>query len=981
MERRVTVMEIRNYLTRQASFASEQTVLLKTGETYEATIKEKMNANEAIVNIKGTDIRVQVEGEFPEEGRVMIEVKAQQGDVPVVKMIPRLQSKKPQTNDITTILTKLGAGENVASELKQAGQLLLSNGMPLTKETVAVLKTFFSEAPGTAEQKLDTIRALVNKKLEVTNAQITAVHEALHGKSLSEILTSIAKQLDANFAFTKQETGNKQRVTKDVLLTQAENEIAASSSSAAAEVQTDHEAEQTVQVLRKAKDIIRHTNHLPEAIQRLKNEIVSHVNEKTEAEIERLIERVSIAQKIGKDRLIQAFAQVEKELVSQQAEVGQALRANEVKPQPPENLAELVKSVRNEVMKEADLTKALAHVRTQLVDNENVPIEIKQKIDKAVKDALMLQQIGRETFAKNHLIRTLEQAENAAAAKGQKPLEAIQQVKHTIAKAETIEAAIREIRQQLHRFTDKNIAAQLTKAMVEAVKLDKSSREQLLTSLTNLESGQTKNVAMDETAMSSQRMRDAIRNAIKTLQREANFEKAFEFIKTETMPLLNKETELGQKLADSFAKALQLEESGRELAARQTMLQTLKEIETSLPMTANEETVPSASLDNLFDSEWQSSLQLQTKDIIVQTITKKMSQAAIDFKNIKRDIMRNLEAVSQLIEKYKQSVQPQVKQLLETAIKQLDNAILKSDMMLFTDMTTEKQLMKASSQLAEAKKRLNKGDYSGAQKIVKEVKDVLEKMQFKPSDVKVKHFVANESLKFADSSNEFLTNMNKVVQPSAFEPSARQMFEMIRRLGFTHDYEVADSLVFKGNNEEVPQQNMKAILLKLAQSGNEHISQQAEQALNNLTGQQLLNKFDPAANMQSLFFTLPMLLQNEVKNVKVYVNSRKDGERIDWENCSLYFLLETKKLGDIGILLNANDRNLSVTFRNDKTDFAQKVQPLMDAAKERLEEIGYRLTGINVTKLTNEKAQANTLTEASAKSYATFTEKGYDFTI
>jgi hypothetical protein len=295
---------------------------------------------------------------------------------------------------------------------------------------------------------------------------------------------------------------------------------------------------------------------------------------------------------------------------------------------------------------------------------------------------------------------------------------------------------------------------------------------------------------------------------------------------------------------------------------------------------------------------------------------------------------------------------------------------------------TEKQLMKASSQLAEARKRLNKGDYSGAQKIVKEVKDVLAKMQFKPSDVKVKHFVANESLKFAGSPKEFLTQMNKTVQPFALEPSARQMFETIRRLGLTHDYEVAESLVFKGNNEEVPQQNMKAMFLKLAQSGNEQVAQQAEQALNNLTGQQLLNKFDAGTNVQSFFFTLPLLLQNEVRSIKVYVNSRKDGERIDWENCSLYFLLETKKLGDIGILLNANERNLSITFRNDKEDFAEKIQPLIDVAKERLEEIGYHVTGVNVTKLTKENIQLKESKPISQPpSYATFTEKGYDFTI
>jgi hypothetical protein len=721
--------------------------------------------------------------------------------------------------------------------------------------------------------------------------------------------------------------------------------------------------------------------NLTKAVEQVRQHIVDapEMDQEVAEKVNRALREVVQLQQMGREiearvRLMQALTQAE-----------EALRANESKPQSSVNLIELVKDVRSQVMKEADLTKALAHVRTELVHNDHVPMEIQQKIEKAVKDVLMLQQIGRETFAKNHLIRTLEQVEKAVAAKEQKPqvdlLETIQQVKQTIDKAETIEAAIREIRQQLHRFSDKNIVTQLTKAMFEAAKLDKSGREQLLASLTNLENEHMKDIT-NEKEIFNQHVYDAVRKAIKTIHREANLEKAIDFIKTETMPRLTEEPELGKKLADSFTKALQLKENGRELAARQMMLETLTEIETSLPSAGNEETDPSTSLDNLFDSEWQTSIQLQTKDIIVQTVTKKMSQAAIDFKNIKRDIMRNLETIWQLIEKYKQSAQPQAKQLLETTIKQLDNAILKSDMMLFTDMMTEKQLMKASSQLAEARKRLNKGDYSGAQKIVKEVKDVLAKMQFKPSDVKVKHFVANESLKFAGSPKEFLTQMNKTVQPFALEPSARQMFETIRRLGLTHDYEVAESLVFKGNNQEVPQQNMKAMFLKLAQSGNEQVAQQAEQALNNLTGQQLLNKFDAGANAQSFFFTLPLLLQNEVRSIKVYVNSRKDGERIDWENCSLYFLLETKKLGDIGILLNANERNLSITFRNDKEDFTEKIQPLIDVAKERLEEIGYRVTGVNVTKLSKENMPMKESKPISqTPSYATFTEKGYDFTI
>lgn len=129
--------------------------------------------------------------------------------------------------------------------------------------------------------------------------------------------------------------------------------------------------------------------------------------------------------------------------------------------------------------------------------------------------------------------------------------------------------------------------------------------------------------------------------------------------------------------------------------------------------------------------------------------------------------------------------------------------------------------------------------------------------------------------------------------------------------------------------------------------------------------------------MQTLFFAIPLLLQKEVKDVKVYVNARNDGQRIDWENCSLYFLLETNKLGDIGVLLSANARTLSLTFRNNREDFAEKMRPLVDAAKEKLEEIGYRIGNVQFTTFAEKQKE----TAATAQKRATWTEKGYDFTI
>ncbi|MCD8502437.1 MAG: hypothetical protein LRY71_13215 [Bacillaceae bacterium] len=222
--------------------------------------------------------------------------------------------------------------------------------------------------------------------------------------------------------------------------------------------------------------------------------------------------------------------------------------------------------------------------------------------------------------------------------------------------------------------------------------------------------------------------------------------------------------------------------------------------------------------------------------------------------------------------------------------------------MLLTDMKTEKKLMQASSQLAEAKKLLNKGNYQEANKIVQEVKTMVEKLQFKPSETKVKHFVSQEEQKLeTKSASEQLLNQYDQMSRKATQQdfSAREAFELVRGLGLNRDSELAQSLAAGQHSDEEPTQNMKSALMQLIKEEEEQgrSSQQVNQALANITGQQLLSKSDASSSLQSMFFTIPLLLQDQVRNLQVFVNSRNDGQQVDWENCNLYFLIETKKTG------------------------------------------------------------------------------------
>ena len=61
---------------------------------------------------------------------------------------------------------------------------------------------------------------------------------------------------------------------------------------------------------------------------------------------------------------------------------------------------------------------------------------------------------------------------------------------------------------------------------------------------------------------------------------------------------------------------------------------------------------------------------------------------------------------------------------------------------------------------------------------------------------------------------------------------------------------------------------------------NQKLAQQAEQALTNITGQQLLSKSDGNGTLQSMFFNLPLMLGEKPENLQVFINSKNEGEQV-----------------------------------------------------------------------------------------------------
>ena len=181
------------------------------------------------------------------------------------------------------------------------------------------------------------------------------------------------------------------------------------------------------------------------------------------------------------------------------------------------------------------------------------------------------------------------------------------------------------------------------------------------------------------------------------------------------------------------------------------------------------------------------------------------------------------------------------------------------------------------------------------------------------------------------------------------------------------------------------QPNLKAALMKLLQNESSHTSpgQEAEQTIAHLTGQQLLNKSEPSGTQQ-LYLQLPLLLNNKMENITVYISSEKKGETLDWENCRLYFVLDTKKMGDVGIMVHVQNRQLSLTFKNDQELFQEKMEPLAGETLGRLKEIGYNTGTIQYgafTDSTMQKGEQPTSATIETRKAPPAVKKGFDFSI
>ncbi|WP_054636439.1 hypothetical protein [Thalassobacillus sp. C254] len=281
---------------------------VQKGEVHRAVVTERLSHNEAVVHMKGQEVRVQFEGTLPKHDRVTVEVagRADEGQGKVlVKALPDETGRQSQRDTGTRadeVLKRLGAGQPVSKEVRQSAQLLLDKGVPLTKETVKALRQFFDEGAGSSLKRIQTVKALAGKHLEVTRPQLQAVHEALHGRPLQETLQQIsAKSKRIN------EMGQRLTVQEEQAVTRAlQRWISQQNQQATAQTSLN-------ETLQEVRNRTAQLSNVQETIDIVRNQLLTHpeISETSAKQLEKVLKQADYLQQTGRERLLQAFSQTE----------------------------------------------------------------------------------------------------------------------------------------------------------------------------------------------------------------------------------------------------------------------------------------------------------------------------------------------------------------------------------------------------------------------------------------------------------------------------------------------------------------------------------------------------------------------------------------------------------------------------------------------------------------------------------------------
>jgi hypothetical protein len=170
-------------------------------------------------------------------------------------------------------------------------------------------------------------------------------------------------------------------------------------------------------------------------------------------------------------------------------------------------------------------------------------------------------------------------------------------------------------------------------------------------------------------------------------------------------------------------------------------------------------------------------------------------------------------------------------------------------------------------------------------------------------------------------------------------------------------------------NEAKAADTLKGLLLQLASSEDipPAVRETVQQAVQHITGQQLMLSNDRAAMFTHLTLFVPILGQNGQQTAAIHIQSRK-GQRggLDADNCRLLFDLRMKEMGDTLVDVHVVDRIVSLHIHNDHPIVAKLLEASRDEIASSMEKIGYQFISLKCSAYPKKLSEAQDRSDSSA---------------
>jgi hypothetical protein len=121
----------------------------------------------------------------------------------------------------------------------------------------------------------------------------------------------------------------------------------------------------------------------------------------------------------------------------------------------------------------------------------------------------------------------------------------------------------------------------------------------------------------------------------------------------------------------------------------------------------------------------------------------------------------------------------------------------------------------------------------------------------------------------------------------------------------------------------------------------------AQQAVQQITGQQLLLNSDRASMFSHITLFVPLMNANGEQTAAIHIQSRKGARgEIDAQNCRLVFDLRMKTIGDTMVDVQVVDRIVSLRVLNDQPYIQQLLELNREEIAAGLSSIGYQFISV-----------------------------------